>query len=72
MHEKEELELNSEALFFEAIRNANIPDILKFFRDEKIKPWEFLYEDEFSGNLIKEIKNTFHEILKIIYLNTSN
>jgi len=59
MKEKEEFELNSEKLFFEAIRDANIPDILKFFRDEKIKPWEFLYEDEFSGNLIKKLKIHF-------------
>lgn len=49
MQEKDDIELNSETLFFESIRNANIPYIVKFFRDEKVKPWEFLYEDEFSG-----------------------
>ncbi len=59
MQEKDEFELNSEAIFFEAIRSANIPDIVKFFRDENIKPWEFLYEDEFTGEKIKIIKTFF-------------
>jgi len=51
MQEKEEIISNSEDHFFEAIRNANIPEILKFFRNENLKPWEFLYEDEFTGIL---------------------
>jgi len=50
MQVKDDLEMFSEESFFEAIRNANIIDLVKFFRNENIKPWEFLYEDEFNGN----------------------
>ena len=51
MQEKEESEKNLENNFFEAIKNSNIPEIVKFFRNEKIEPWEFLYEDEYNGDL---------------------
>lgn len=69
MQEKDEFELNSEASFFEAIRCANIPDIVKFFRDENLKPWDFVYEDEFSGNKILPTKNNFYQIKFVIFKN---
>jgi hypothetical protein len=38
--------------FFEYIQNNNIEEIKKFFRNERIKPWEFLLDDDFSGKKI--------------------
>ena len=36
--------------FFEAVKNANIKEVNRFFSDEDIKPWEFLEEDGYTGN----------------------
>lgn len=49
MLEKEIIDSNPEFLFFEALKNSNIPEVVKFFRNEDYKPWEFLYEDEYNG-----------------------
>lgn len=35
--------------FFQYISNNNIAEIKKFFRNENIKPWEFLYDGDLSG-----------------------
>lgn len=41
--------------FFQCISNNNIEEIKKFFRNESIKPWEFLLDEDYSGKLY--IKN---------------
>jgi hypothetical protein len=38
--------------FFDAIKNENISDIVKFFRNEKLKVWLFREEDDYTGNYI--------------------
>jgi hypothetical protein len=38
--------------FFEAIKSENIPEIVKFLRDEKIKAWQYREEDEYTGKII--------------------
>ena len=50
MLEKDENTNNSEFTFFEAIKKSNIPEIVKYFRNENLKPWEYLDEDEYTGN----------------------
>ena len=45
----EELQKQSEQ-FFQYISNKNLPEIVKFFRNESIKPWEFLLDGDFNGN----------------------
>ena len=38
--------------FFEAVRKNNIADIIKFYKDDSISPWEF---NEDGGNTGKHI-----------------
>ena len=40
---------NQSSEFFQCIQKNNIAEIKKFFRNESIKPWEFLLDDDFSG-----------------------
>jgi hypothetical protein len=36
--------------FFMAIKNANVSEIVKYFRNHDIKPWLFKEEEEYTGN----------------------
>jgi hypothetical protein len=35
--------------FFQSVKESNASDIVKFFRDDKIKPWEFKEEEDYTG-----------------------
>lgn len=43
---------NESKEFFKSISNNNVAEIKKFFRNESIKPWEFLLDEDYSGILI--------------------
>lgn len=60
MLNEEELKSQSN-LFFHYIQNNNLQGIIKLFRNESIKPWEFLLEEDFSGKFFK-IKLIFNRI----------
>lgn len=36
--------------FFYAVKNANASEVVKFFRNNEIKPWIFKEDDEYTGN----------------------
>ena len=38
--------------FFESIKSENVADIVKFFRNEKLKVWLLREEDEYTGKMI--------------------
>jgi hypothetical protein len=38
--------------FFEAIKSENIPEIVKFFRNESLEVWKLREEDEYTGNTL--------------------
>ncbi len=37
--------------FFQNIQNNNIPEIIRLFRNEFYKPWEFISEEDYSGKI---------------------
>jgi len=50
LEENEEEEVRKLSIhFFQCVQNNNLCEIIKIFRNESIKPWEFLLEDGFSG-----------------------
>ena len=38
--------------FFQAVKESNATEIVKFFRDDTIKPWEFKEEEDYTGIII--------------------
>jgi hypothetical protein len=51
MESKEE----KSAKFFEAIRKNNIAEIIRFYKDDSIFPWEFLEDGGNTGKLIPSL-----------------
>lgn len=43
-------EENAKIKFFEAIANENIPDIIQFLKNESYEVWNFLEEEDYTGN----------------------
>ncbi len=36
--------------FFESLKNDNVSEVVKYFRNEKLKVWLLREEDEYTGN----------------------
>jgi hypothetical protein len=36
--------------FFDTVKNENITEIIRFFKDENLKVWLFKEEEEYTGN----------------------
>ena len=52
--------------FFHSIKNSNINDIILYFRNPNIKPWNFKEEEEYTGIIL--FKKLFIEQLLWIKL----
>jgi hypothetical protein len=38
--------------FFQALKDSDVSEIVKYFRDDNIKPWKFIEEEDYTGKLI--------------------
>jgi hypothetical protein len=48
---------NAKFNFFQAVKNANEKEVIQYFRNERVNPWEFKEEEEYSGNFKLNIKH---------------